>query len=116
MAEEQDLLVKYAHILELNKNKSMDKNLAILYEISINHIKSHYNHLKNEIKCSIVYVVHRKYLKNQIACDQDAINIIDDYMRFHNIRIENFVKEYNENEFKDDVDKYIAFSNNYINS
>ena len=114
MVEQEDLLTKFAPVLELNKNKKQDEQLAILYNICLNHIKSHHNHLPTVVKISMIYVAHRKYQKNLIGSDVDTINIIDDYARFYNVRIEQFEKDYDE--FKDDVDKYIAFANNYLNS
>jgi hypothetical protein len=111
MEENKDLVIKYNDILELVKDHKQHNNLAILFEISIKYLRERYKDYSTSTKISGVYIIKELYLKGLISSDNQAINIIDDFIIYYDKNYEIFIKNYDNNIF----DTNMLFIKNYIN-
>lgn len=112
MEEKEDLIVKYNIILELIKDHKQHSNLAILFELSIKYLKERYKEYDTSVKISGVYIIKELYMKGLITSDNQAINIIDDFIIYYDKNYEVFIKDYNNNNI---FDINMLFIKNYIN-
>ena len=110
MEENKDLVVKYNNVLELVKDHKQHNNLAILFEISIKYLRERYKSYTTEIKTSGVFIIKELYLKGLISIDNQAINIIDDFIIYYDKNYNDFIKDYESPNFETNM----HFIKNYI--
>ena len=111
MEENKDLVIKYNDVLELVKDHKQHNNLAILFEISIKYIRERYKDYSTDVKISGVFIIKELYLKGLITTDNQAINIIDDFIIYYDKNYNDFIKDYELPNF----DTNMHFIKNYLN-
>ncbi len=88
-----ELVIKYLKLIDTILDEKIKSELAYVIDLSIGYIKKTYGGLSKERKSWLIMVVRNQYLKNKINSDEGIIELIDDFVEYHEIGYENFINE-----------------------
>lgn len=106
------LIQKYALVLELIKQQDLVPYLAVILEISVNHIKQNHNYLPITWKTFAVIYIKNKFLFGEINNNDDVIKLIDYFVESYNKDYNGYVN--NLGNYATEFDKDYEFVNKYI--
>lgn len=107
----EDLIKKYYSIIH-NSNKILWTDYANTLETCVNYLKDK-NEISRDLKVASTFVVKQLFLDDDKFEDKKIEEIIDDFLKYHDVEYENYMNSFALMSDKFDAD--LSFYYKYVN-